>query len=507
MKTVIVGGGTSGWITLAYLLSTTNADLTIIHSDEIDIVGVGESTTPTVKNIADAVGLDEKTWMRDSRATYKYGIDFKNYNSVGTQWRHSYNDLLPGQIYQTPLLDFGKKVFEKQTTSAEYFLAQRKIHGSYYDVMRYDFSQGGCGYLTDNRLSPVNANGQVNFSSYHNYSYHVNAHAFGESLKKHLDPTRYTEIIAKVTHIERDNNGIKHLILSNGQTIAGDLFIDCTGFKRLLIGSMTRYLHHDKLLNNAAVWGVVKNYNSDRPTTVSTAQENGWIWEIPTWNQMGSGHVYCDDFITEQQAIDTIDQYWQQQGFKWEHERSVKFQSGRLEQVAVKNVIANGLGQSFIEPLEATSIMIICVTAMNISKIYNKHNGWSENSSKILSIHMDRYIESTMEFVLAHYTLSDRNDTEYWRAYDRRDALEIVSNHIEQQLTRGWANPNETTLNAYNWINMLVGYDKPYLGKLPVFTQQELDNYEFVTSQIIQNYQSLYKNNKTIAQRLREIHA
>ena len=326
------------------------------------------------------------------------------------------------------------------------------------------------------------------------------------SLRNHLDPERYQEIQATVVDINRNDHGITSLQLDNGTVIAGDVFIDCTGFKKLLIGSMTDFVPHPKLLNNAAVWGQVKGYNSDRPSTVSTAQQCGWIWEIPTWGQMGSGHVYCNEFATEQQAIDTISQYWEKQGFVWYHDKSVKFQSGRLREIACGNVIANGLGQSFIEPLEATSIMITCVTAINISKVYNKHKSWDSKSSKLLSTYMDRFIESTMEFVSAHYTLSDRCDTEYWRAYDRRGALELVSSLIEQQFNRGWAAPDETTLNGYNWTNMLIGYNKPYLGKLPVFSQEQLDNYEFYTSQLMENYRWLYRNNKTIAQRLKEIH-
>jgi tryptophan halogenase len=505
-KIVVVGGGTAGWITLAYLAATTDAELVIVHSNEIDIIGVGESTTPTIKNIADAIGLDEHTWMRDSHATYKYGIEFKNYNKIGSDWRHAYNDLLPGQTYQSPLFDFGKHAFEKQTTSAQYFLTQRKLQGAKYDVMHYDKSHGGCSFLTDNRLSPIGLDGKINFSSYHKYSYHVNAHAFGESMRKHTDSTRFTEIQATITNVQYNDHGVQYLELDNGQTIQGDVYVDCTGFKRLLISKLTEYVPHKKLLNNAAVWGQVKGYNSDRPSTVSTAQDSGWIWEIPTWGQMGSGHVYCNDFCTEQKAIDTISEYWQTQGREWIHNKSVKFQSGRLRETACKNVIANGLGQSFIEPLEATSIMITCVTAMNIAKLYNKRKDWTAQTSKVLATYMDQFIESTMEFVAAHYTLSDRQDTEYWRAYDRTGAVEHISSLIEKQLERGWAAPNETTLNGYNWINMLVGYNKPYLGKLPTFSKQEVDNYEFYTKQLIDNYEWLYKNNQTIASRLKVIH-
>ena len=124
-KIIVVGGGTAGWITLAYLAATVDAELIIVHSDEVNIIGVGESTTPIVKNVADTIGLDDRTWMRDGRATFKYGIDFNDFNTIGKRWRHLYDDLLPAQIYSNPLIDNGKITFDNSQTSVEYFLSQR----------------------------------------------------------------------------------------------------------------------------------------------------------------------------------------------------------------------------------------------------------------------------------------------------------------------------------------------------------------------------------------------
>jgi len=505
-KIIVVGGGTAGWITLAYLAATVDADLTIIHSDEVNIIGVGESTTPIVKNVADTVGLDDRTWMRDSRASFKYGIDFHDFNAVGKRWRHLYDDLLPAQIYSNPLIDNGKVEFENGQTSVEYFLSQRATGNPQYNMEYYNISQGGCSYLVDNRLSPYDQDGQMNFSSNHRYSYHVNAHYFGQSLRNHTSIDKFKEIRSTIRHVEFDDNGVKNLILDDGSKLSGDLYIDCTGFAKLLTKELTKYIKHDRLLNNAAVWGQVKGLTVDTPYTVSTAKEAGWIWEIPTWGQIGSGHVYCNDFITEEQALDTITQHWANRGLVWTPDKSVKFVSGRLENVAVKNVVANGLGQSFIEPLEATSIMITCYTAINIARLFNKHQGWTDQVSRVMSKMMDQYIGSTMEFVSAHYTLSDRRDTDYWRAYNREGALEKVCADIEQQLKRGWSQREEVVLNAYNWTSMLIGFDKPYLGKLPALSQKEINNYEFYTQQLINNYQHIYKNNVSIKEKLQQIH-
>jgi tryptophan halogenase len=329
---------------------------------------------------------------------------------------------------------------------------------------------------------------------------------FGNSLKNHTPKERYTEIRAHVEGVEYDENGVKNIVLKDGTKMSADLYIDCTGFRRLLIGEMAEFKPYAGLLNNAAIWGPVKE-QVYRPSTISEAQPHGWIWETPTWGQIGSGYVFSDDFITVEQAEDHIRNHWKKKGMEWNPLKSVKFTSGRLENIAVKNVIANGLGQSFIEPLEATAIMVTCVTIRNVSKMFNKHNGWSEKSSRILSTVMERFLEETKEFVLGHYTLTDRTDTDYWRAYHNTDILEYMAKMIEKKLEKEWVSHGETNLNGYNWASMLIGYDKPYLGKLPKIESWQMDNYEFYTKQLVENYRHLYGKNLSIEDRLKHIHS
>ena len=148
MKIIVVGGGTTGWISLAYLAATTNAELTIIHSEEVDSLGVGESTTPTIKHVADTCGIDEVEWMKDAKASFKYGIEFINFNKIGSRWAHVFDDLLPGQSFHTPISEFGKDKFKKEISSVEYFLTQRRKGVSGYDIDWFNNSQGGSEYLT-----------------------------------------------------------------------------------------------------------------------------------------------------------------------------------------------------------------------------------------------------------------------------------------------------------------------------------------------------------------------
>ena len=505
MKIVIVGGGTSGWITLAYLVATTKLDIVIIHSDEIDTLGVGESTTPTIKHVAETCGLDEKTWMKRSKASFKYGIEFLNFNNIGSRWFHSFDDFIPSQCFSTPITEFGKSNFKKELSSVEYFLHQR-LYDKKYNSDWFNTSQGGAQLLVDKQLSPYNQDGKINFNKFPGYSYHINAHEFGGSLRDNVPTDRYTEIKSTIKNVEYDEKGVKSLTLDDGSKISADLYVDCSGFKRVLIDKLTRFNPYKGLINNAAVWGSVKT-QSYRPSTISIAQKYGWIWETPTWGQIGSGYVFCDDFISDNDAEEFMIRYWKSKGYEWKPKKSIKFSSGSLENIAVKNVVSNGLGQSFIEPLEATSIMVTCVTIKNISKLINKNQKWGEKESNIVSKVMKKFLNETMEFVLYHYTLSDRQDTDYWRAYKTTDVLESVSTMIEKKLKQGWVNHAETLLNGYNWASMLVAYDKPYLGQLPQIEEWEMNNYEFYTKQLVENYRYHYKNNMTVKDRLEYINS
>ena len=504
-KIIIVGGGTSGWITLAYLVATTKLDIVIIHSDEIDTLGVGESTTPTIKHVAETCGIEETLWMKKSKASFKYGIEFLNFNNIGSRWFHSFDDFIPSQCFTTPITEFGKSNFRKELSSVEYFLHQRE-HDKKYNSDWFNTSQGGSQFLVDKQLSPYNADGVVNFNKFPGYSYHINAHEFGSSLRNNVPTDRYVEIKSTIKNVEYGEEGIKSLTLDDGSNISADLYIDCSGFKRVLIDKLTTFNPYKGLINNAAVWGSVKT-QSYRPSTISIAQKYGWIWETPTLGQIGSGYVFCDDFISISDAEKYMINYWKLKGYDWKPKRSVKFNSGSLDSIAVKNVISNGLGQSFIEPLEATSIMVICVTVKNISKLINKNKRWGIKESLIFSKVMKKFLNETMEYVLGHYTLSNRNDTEYWRAYDKNDAVKITSDMIQSKLNNGWVHHGETNLNLYNWASMLVGYDKPYLNQLPNLTQNQIDQYKFYTSQLISNYTYHYKNNISVEDRLKFINS
>ena len=505
MKIVIVGGGTAGWITLAYLAATTDLDITIVHSNEIDIMGVGESTTPTIRHVAQTVGIDESKWMKDGKATFKYGIEFLDFNKKGSRWFHSFDDLIPSQCFSQPLSQYGKETYGQDLSNVEYFLKMRTLDPEKFNSDFFNRSVGAQQFLLENKLSPYNQSGKVNIGDFPGYSYHINAFEFGQSLRTHTPTEKYKEIVATVETVNYNHQGVESLTLKDGTTIEGDLFFDCTGFKRLLIGNLTDWAHYDELHNDRAVWGPVKGLQLWNPSTKAVAQDAGWIWVTPTQGQVGSGFVYDSKFKTDEQAVTQLTKFWADQGHEWRPARSVKFDAGRLRNIAVNNVIANGLGQSFIEPLEATSIMVTCVTAIAFSKQYNKHQSWSNRSSKVLSNVMAKFLNSTKDFIKYHYQLSERTE-EYWMQYKNPNAISEVCNTIDERLKMSWLNKGETLLNGWNWTSMLVGYDKQYVNGLPDLTQRQLEEYLYFTDMLISNYEFLSKDNESIQYRLEKIY-
>lgn len=504
-KLVIVGGGTAGWITLAYLSATTDLDITIIHSNEIDIMGVGESTTPTIRHVAQTVGIDESKWMKDGRATFKYGIEFLNFNKQGSRWFHSFDDLIPSQCFSQPLSQYGKDIYKKGLSNVEYFLKMREKNPEKFNTDFYNRSVGAQQFLLEQQLSPYNQDGQVNIGDFPGYSYHINAFEFGQSLKNHTPSERYKEIVSTVTKVNYNDQGVESLVLADGTVITGDVFFDCTGFRRLLISELSDFVEYKELHNNRAVWGPVKGLQQWNPSTKSIAQDVGWIWVTPTEGQVGSGYVYDSNFKSDEEAVEQLTKFWADQGHKWEPLRSVKFNSGRLRNIAAKNVVSNGLGQSFIEPLEATSIMVTCVTVMAFSKQYNKHQGWSHRSSEVLASVMAKFLENTKDFIKYHYQLSDRTE-EYWMQYKNPNAIQEVCDTIDTRLKMDWLNKGETLLNGWNWTSMLVGYNKPYVNNLPNLTERQLEEYLHFTDMLINNYQFLTKDNVSIKDRLTGIY-
>jgi hypothetical protein len=211
--------------------------------------------------------------------------------------------------------------------------------------------------------------------------------------------------------------------------------------------------------------------------------------------------------MTDNEAHDTIVNFWNERGLKWTEHNRVKFTSGRCANLAIKNVVANGLSQSFIEPLEATSIMITCWTVIRFVEIFNRNNDWNNRSARILHSIMSQFLDNTKSFVGYHYQLSERTDTDYWNDYKNPAAIQEVNDIISDKLRGPMLEKSETALNKFNWASLLLGFDKPFNNTLTNISSEQIENYLHFCKQAEENYKFVTRYNPSNEFIINKIHS
>ena len=376
MNIVIVGGGTAGWSTALNFSSKTKSNITVISSKEIPIIGVGESTTGQFSDLIKN-NLDEIDFFKKTGSTFKLGIKHIN-------WKN-------GNDYFNSPLGYNNDYYDYYRL---YHIAEKKKITSIQSA------------LMENNQLPFVDNIPIEL---HHTAYHLDTFKVGQYIKDYLiKEKKVNHIEEKILKVNRDENGfIKSLITESQKEIKADLFVDCSGFKRVLSDDISFISYEDNLLVNRAVTFHLKNKDNTiiKNYTQATALKHGWIWEIPLQHRMGCGYVFCDKFINDEEAIQEIEEYI---GEKIEIQKIIPFNSGRLEKIYDKNVLTVGLSSAFVEPLEATSIhmsifqvnyFIYCLEQSDL-KNYNKNI-------------CDKW-DNIRDFIILHYR-SKRQDTEFWR--------------------------------------------------------------------------------------------
>ena len=336
MKIVIVGGGTAGWIAACYY-ARFNQDLkneiVVIESSKIPIIGAGEGSTgiftKIVNNHFTKLGINEIDFLNKTKSTLKLGIRFKDWNGDGTEF------LSPVQPTETTIASIDAHVLVSH------------VLGNYAD-------SSPSGYLMDNDYSTYSKSG----STIMGHSYHFDAHKVGEYFKEYAMKAGVKCVDTEVTslNINKDNGELDSVETIIGN-ITADFWVDCSGFARILIGPMGGgwKSYEEYLPTNSAIPYIHQYKTGETPKleTLAWAMPNGWMWQIPTQERYGCGYVYSDKFTTYDKAVDEL---IKTTGRNIEPLRNIKFDCGRVETPWVKNVVAIGLSQGFVEPLEATSI-------------------------------------------------------------------------------------------------------------------------------------------------------
>jgi len=396
---VIVGGGTAGWMTaagLSTLLGNTGLNITLVESEAIGVIGVGEATLPHIKFFNDAIGIDEAEFMAVTSATFKLGIEFVDWGKRGDSYIHPFGD---------------------------YGLSNNGV--AFHHYWRKMLSDPQTGALDEYSL-PIIAcraakfqppsNDPRSVSSTYRYAYQFDSLKYAPFLRRHAQARGVNRIEGKVIDVtlEPESGTISTINLESGESVSGDIFIDCTGFFGVLIekaletgyDSWTQWLPCDR-----AVAVACESDGPLLPYTRATADTAGWRWRIPLQHRTGNGHVYASHFISDEDAAQSLTNNLE--GKALSEPRILRFQTGKRRQFWHKNCVAIGLSGGFLEPLESTSIYLIQEGITKLIEHFPQTKNFAIDSKEYNRL-MDLEFDRVRDFLILHYHATQRDDSEFW---------------------------------------------------------------------------------------------
>lgn len=390
---VIAGGGTAGWMAAALLSKTMGNEIsiTLVESEMIGTVGVGEATIPPILRYNNILGLNEAEFMRETMATFKLGIEFENWKTVGHKYLHS----------------FGHAGKDHWTAGFQHFWLAGQKRGIATDYGDYCLevlaaNQHRFAQLPDNGL---------------NYAYHLDASRYAAFLRKIAEQNGVVRREGKIADVRlhAETGNIEALQLEAGDVIEGDFFIDCTGFRSLLMGKALHVGYDDwthYLPCDSAVAVQTKSVGPPVPYTRSIAHDAGWQWRIPLQHRTGNGLVYCERYLGKDEAADRL--LANVEGETLTDPLHIRFQTGARRKQWHKNCVVIGLAGGFMEPLESTSIHLIQKSIMRLVRLMP--------TTHLVDADIREFNDQTFEdmitirdFLILHYNVTERRDSAFWR--------------------------------------------------------------------------------------------
>ncbi len=404
-KIVIVGGGTAGWMTAAGLsavLGDGAVAIQLVESAEIGTVGVGEATVPHIRNFNAKLGLDEADFMRKTQATYKLGIEFRDWGRKGESYIH------PFGAFGQPI---GGVAFHQHWLRAK-MLAQKE-GGEADDVEAYSLPIIAARL---NRFAPPSSDPRSLGSTF-SYAYQFDAGLYAQYLRAYSEARGVKRIEGKIQDVAlRGEDGfVEAVTLESGQRIEGDLFIDCSGFRGLLIEQAMKTGYEDWthwLPCDRAAAVPCDSVEPPTPYTRATSDEAGWRWRIPLQHRVGNGYVYCSSYISDDEAARVL--VSKLDGKAQQDPRFLRFVTGRRKKQWNRNVVAIGLASGFLEPLESTSIHLIQVAITTLLELFPERGCAKADQDEYNRV-MDLEFERIRDFLVLHYHATQRDDSAFWR--------------------------------------------------------------------------------------------
>ncbi len=466
---VIVGGGTSGWMTATALATVLKGqyNIRLVESDDIGIIGVGEATIPMIQRYNQTVGIDESEFLKATHGTFKLGIEFVNWGRLGDRYMHGFGVI--GQDLWTVRFD-------------QYWQKMRKL--------------GQCGPLEDysitrsmakaNKFMPAQLDMPNSPLRDINYAYHFDASLYAKFLRGIAEGRGVKRVEGKIVRVtQREGDGfVTGVELENGSRVEGELFIDCTGFRGLLIGETLQTPFEDWaewLFCDRAVALPCESAPDLTPYTRSTAHKAGWQWRIPLQHRIGNGHVYSSRHMSEDEAVNTL--LANLDGKPLAEPRSFKFLPGQRSQCWNRNVVAIGLASGFVEPLESTAIHLVQSQVQRLIEHFPDRD--------FCAIDRDEYnrksrfeYERIRDFIILHYKLNQRQDSAFWQHCAQMAVPDTLQHKIDIYRSRGrLLRVGDELFAEVAWLQVMEGQNAEIQGYNPLADlQSDADTAEYLAS-------------------------
>ncbi len=466
---VIVGGGTSGWMTATALATVLRGkySIRVVESDEIGIIGVGEATIPMIQRFNKIVGIDENEFLRQTQGTFKLGIEFVNWGKLGDRYMHGFGGL--GQDLWTVRFD-------------QYWQKMRRL-GKARDLEAYCITRMAA---KANKFMPPRFDVPNSPLADLNYAYHFDASLYARYLRKLAQERGVQRTEGKIVRVVQrpSDDHVEAVLLASGERIEGELFIDCSGFRGLLIEETLKTGYEDWtewLMCDTALAVPCESASQLLPYTRSTAHRAGWQWRIPLQHRIGNGHVYCSQFVSDDEAAATL--LANLDGKPLAEPRRFKFVPGLRKQCWNRNVVAIGLSSGFVEPLESTAIHLV---QSQIARLINYFPDQGFNPVDIQEYNRQcRFeYERIRDFIILHYKLNQRDDSKFWQHCAQMAVPDTLTHKMELYRSHGRLLRVDDELFAeLAWLQVMQGQNLVPQGYHPlVDLQSEADTQAYLES-------------------------
>ena len=461
---VIVGGGTAGWMAATGLATTLQLryKIVLVESNEIGSVGVGEATIPPIQGFNKLARIDEAEFLKATNGTFKLGIEFVDWGKRGDRYMHGFGRL--GQELGTIGFDqYWHKMrrLGKAGDLADYSITRAAARADKFMTTRTD--------LGDSPLADIR------------YAYHFDASLYARHLRTLAEGRGVERIEGKIVQVSRraHDGHVDAVVLESGRRVEGDLFIDCSGFRGLLIEEAletgfedwNHWLPCDRALAVPCESAPVLT-----PYTRASAHASGWQWRIPLQNRIGNGHVYCSRYISDDEAAAVL--LANLDGKPLADPRPVRFTAGMRKKSWNKNVVAIGLSSGFVEPLESTSIDTI-QNAIQMLIDFFPDRGFSQPDIDAFNERSRFYYESIRDFIILHYKLTQRDDTAFWRDCAHMLIPDSLQRKIDLFASHGRVQRHNNELfGEVAWQQVMVGQNVQPGGYHPLVDLQSDANVE-----------------------------